>query len=391
MLQIKTLKTARALKGKKVLVRTDFNVPLKNGRVSDDFRLRAALPTLKYLRQQGARVIIVSHLGRPDGKVAPEFGLKVLVPALTKLLKTSVIFCPENIGPKAQKAVDDLKSGQILLLENIRFQPGEEKNERALAKALAGLADVYVNEAFSVSHRAHASVCAITEFLPSYAGLALADEVKNLDEALHPVSPAVAILGGAKISTKIGLIKNLARHFDSVLIGGALANNFIQAAGFEVGQSVVDADYQVKIADYNFQKICLPVDALVLTVKGEVATRLVDEVKPKEKILDIGPRTIKIFNQKIAMAKSIVWNGPMGWFEDPRFKKGTRALALAVKKNLRARAVVGGGETVAAVSGLINARAQKTRPKLFISTAGGAMLEYLEGKILPGIKPLIEK
>ena len=384
MLKIKTLKSARGLKNKKVLVRTDFNVPLKNGKVSDDFRLRATVPTLKYLCQQGAKVIILSHLGRPDGKVAPEYSLKPLIPVLTKLLKTPVIFCGENTGQKVQKAVADLKAGQILLLENIRFQAGEEKDDQKLAKELASLADIYVNEAFSVSHRAHASVCAVTKFLPSYAGLALTEEIKNLDMALHPIKPSVAILGGAKISTKIGLIKNLTKKFDTVLIGGALANNFIQGAGYEIGQSLIDKDYQVKIAEYNFKKICLPVDALVLNEKDQVVTRAIDEIGKNEKILDLGPETIKIFAQRIAEAKSLVWNGPMGWFEDARFKKGTSGVALAVKKNLRALAVVGGGETVCAIGKL-------NRPKLFVSTAGGAMLEFLEGKVLPGIKPLIKK
>ncbi len=384
MPRLKTLADRRSWTDKKVLVRVDFNVPLKNGRVLDDFRLRATIPTIKYLLAHGARPILISHLKRPLGRPNPTFSLRLLVKPLRKLLRCPVAFSPTTTGPAALKAAKALPPGQVLLLENIRFLPGEEKNSRPLARALATLGDIYVNEAFSVSHRAHASVSAITDFLPTYAGLALEEEVKNISAILRPASPSVAVLGGAKISSKIGLIKNLARHFDTLLIGGALANNFIKSAGYSIGRSLIDDDQRLPISQYDFSQINLPLDTMVLTASGRATSRAIDAVGPREKILDIGPHTIKSFVAKIASAKTIVWNGPLGMSEDPRFSRGTRAIARAILKNRSACALIGGGETVAAFG-------RASRPRLFVSTAGGAMLKYLEGKVLPGIKPLLKK
>jgi len=290
-----------------------------------------------------------------------------------------------------------MKPGEIVLLENLRFYLGEEKNSKSFAKKLASYADIFVNDAFSVCHRRHASVVAITEYLPSYVGLLLEKEINNLNKILKPKHPAVAVLGGAKISTKIGVIKNLLKNFDKVLIGGAIANNFIKAAGYEVGRSLVDENCKLNLEKYNFNKLILPVDVVVETRKQKnrktkkqikkVKIKDVDELGKGEMILDIGSETIEMFQKEIKKAKTIVWNGPMGFFENKEFARGTDEITEAIFKNKKAQVVIGGGETISAL-GIIN-QESKIKNNVFISTGGGAMLKFLEGETLPGIKSLI--
>ncbi|MDD4607018.1 MAG: phosphoglycerate kinase [Patescibacteria group bacterium] len=381
---LKKIQQVKNLKNKTVLLRTDFNVPLKNGRVEDDYRIAMSLPTIQYLIKKQAKIVLVSHLGRPDGQIKPELSLQPTAKKLSQLLKQPVFFINQNIGQEVKNKIKELKPGQILVIENIRFQPREEKNCQRLAKQLASLADIYVNDAFAVSHRANSSVSAITQYLPSYAGLLMQDEIQNLNQALKPQHPAVAILGGAKISTKIKLIDNLLTKFDKVLLGGALVNNFIQAVGYEVGQSIVDTDYQVKMNKYDSKKLILPIDVKVKTANNRAIIKYINEVGKTDKILDLGPKTVENFKKDIQKAKTIVWNGPLGYFEDIRFKQASQEIVKAILKNKSAHIIIGGGETVSLLE------SKQNTSKIFISTGGGAMLEFLEGKVLPGIKPLIK-
>ncbi len=380
------------VQGKHVLVRVDFNVPVKEGVVGDDTRIRAALPTLKYLLEKGAALILCSHLGRPKGEVKPEFSLRPVAEHLGKLLGKPVAFAEDCIGPKAVEAAKALKVGEVLLLENTRFHAGETKNDPEMAKQLAALADVYVNDAFGSAHRAHASTEGVTKFLPAVAGFLLEKEIKYLGQAVaDPEKPFVAILGGAKISDKIGVIKNLLTKADSILIGGGMANTFFKAEGYPVADSLVEDDALETAKEILSQagtKFRLPVDVVIADkFEADAAHKIMSTgpIPDGWRILDIGPETVTHFSKIISEAKTVVWNGPMGVFEFPEFAKGTFAIAQAAAES-GAVTIVGGGESVAAVkqSGLADKITH-------ISTGGGASLEMLEGLTLPGVAALQDK
>jgi phosphoglycerate kinase len=387
------------LKGKRVFVRVDFNVPLSkeldaegNYAVKDDTRIRAALPTLKYLVEQGASLVLASHLGRPKGP-EPKSSLAPAARRLGELLGKPVALAPDCVGPEAERMAKALKPGEVLLLENVRFHPEEEKNDPAFAKQLAALAEVYVNDAFGSAHRAHASTEGIAKYLPAVGGFLMEKELEYLAGAVtNPAHPFVAILGGAKISDKIGVIENLLTKADKILIGGGMANTFFKAQGIGVADSLVEdasLDTAKTLMARAGGKIVLPVDA-VLGDKFEkdAASQTVavsSGVPAGWRILDIGPATVEAFAAEIQGAKLIVWNGPMGVFEFPKFAAGTNAIAKLVAGS-GATTVIGGGESVAAVEG-----AGLADKMSHISTGGGASLELLEGKILPGVAALLDK
>lgn len=388
MFQKKTVKDIN-VKGKKVLVRVDFNVPLKDGVVGDDTRVRAAMPTIQYLLDQGAAVILFSHLGRPKGGPDPKYSLKPVAVHLGKLLGKPVAFAEDCVGPLAEKAAAGLNPGGVLLLENTRFHEGEEKNDLELARQMASLAEVYVNDAFGTAHRAHSSTEGVTHYLPGVAGFLLEKEIRYLGEAVaNPKHPFVAILGGAKISDKIGVIRNLLSKADTILIGGGMANTFFKAQGYEVSDSLVEDDALETARDLlklGGSKLVLPVDVVIADKFEEGAqSRIVDagSIPAGWRILDIGPKTVEEFARVVSRASTVVWNGPMGVFEFPNFAKGTFGVAGAVAAST-AVSIIGGGESVAAIqqSGL----AEKIT---HISTGGGASLEMLEGLVLPGVAAL---
>ncbi|HOS53502.1 MAG TPA: phosphoglycerate kinase [Anaerolineaceae bacterium] len=380
------------IKGKKVLVRVDFNVPLNETGVGDDTRIRAALPTIQYLLDGGAAVILCSHLGRPKGGPDPKYSLRPVAEHLSSLIGKPVKFSSDCIGPEAKEAAEELKPGEVLMLENTRFHAEEEKNDVEMARQLASLADLYVNDAFGTAHRAHASTEGVTHFLPAAAGFLLEKEIKYLGQVMaNPQRPFVAIMGGAKISDKIGVIKNLLTRADAILIGGGMANTFMKAQGLAVADSLVEDD-SLGIARDLFEeaggKIHLPVDMVVanqFAADAESKTLKVQDVPDGWRILDIGPETVKAFRAIIATARTVVWNGPMGVFEFPKFAEGTFGVAKAVADSA-AVSVIGGGESVAAIqqSGLADKITH-------ISTGGGASLEMLEGLELPGVAALLDK
>lgn len=374
---------------KRVLLRVDFNVPLDaKGRVVDDTRILAALPTINYLRSKRAIVILMTHLGRPE-KVEDRFRLDAIAKRLSKLLKTPVYKFDDVVGNDIENAVGELSWGEVCMLENLRFYPEEEKDDECFASELASLADIYVNDAFSVSHRAHASVHAVTKLLPSVAGFQLQHEVETFDRILHhPKRPFIAVLGGAKVGDKIEVIENLLTKVDALLIGGAMMFTFLKATGIEVGKSKVEPDkiaLAKRLLKKSRRKLILPVDCVVASSPAS-AGKIVDvSAIPKGTMgLDIGPKTIGIFEEILKEAKTIVWNGPVGMFEKPRFAKGTNELAKAIAK-LNAVKVVGGGDTVDAINKL-----KLTQKFTHVSTGGGASLEILAGKTLPGIRALEE-
>lgn len=391
MFEKKTIKDID-VKHKKVLMRVDFNVPVKEGVVGDDTRIRAAMPTIQYLIDEGAAVILTSHLGRPKGKVMPEFSLKPVAEHLAQLLGKPVAFADDCLGESASTAADALIPGQVLLLENTRFYAGEEKNDPEMAKQLASLADVFVNDAFGTAHRAHASTEGVANYLPAVAGFLLEKEIKYLGQAIdNPERPFVAILGGAKVSDKIGVIKNLLDKADTILIGGGMANTFFKAQGLAMGDSLVEEDVldtAKEILAIGGEKMILPVDVVVADAFAEDANTEVIEagdVKDGWRILDIGPETVKQYSEVIKNAGTVIWNGPMGVFEFKKFASGTFGIAQAVADS-GCVSVIGGGESVAAIqeSGL----AEKIT---HISTGGGASLEMLEGLTLPGVAALQDK
>lgn len=391
MFNKKTIRDIDA-KGKKVLVRVDFNVPLKDGVVGDDTRIKAALPTITYLLDQGAAVILCSHLGRPKGGPEEKYSMKPLAGHLAKLLGKPVAFAADCIGPDAVDAAKGLKSGEVLLLENTRFHAEEEKNDLDMAKQMASLADLFVNDAFGTAHRAHASTEGVTHFLPGVAGFLLEKEIKYLGQAVaDPKKPFVAIMGGAKISDKIGVIENLLKKADTILIGGGMANTFFKAQGYPVADSLVEdeaLETAKELLNKAGSKLRLPVD-MVLADKfdAEAASKtvMVGPVEDGWRILDIGPETIKSYSKVIEAAATVVWNGPMGVFEFPRFAEGTFGVARAVAAS-KGVTIIGGGESVAAIqqSGLADRITH-------ISTGGGASLEMLEGLELPGVAALQDK
>lgn len=380
------------LKGKKVLVRVDFNVPIKDGIVSDDTRIRAALPTIQYLLDQGAAVILCSHLGRPKEGPDPQFSMKPTAEHLSKLIGKPVAFAEDCIGPIAEQAAAQLKPGDILVLENTRFHKGETKNDPEMAKQLAALADVYVNDAFGSAHRAHASTEGVARHLPAVAGFLMEKEIQYLGQAIaNPQKPFVAILGGAKISDKIGVIRNLLNKADQVLIGGGMANTFFKAQGYPVGDSLVE-DEALEVAKEllaeGSTKLRLPVDVVIADKFEDTAQKKTMSMGPVPdgwRIMDIGPETVETFRKVILPAGTIVWNGPMGVFEFPNFATGTFEIAKAVAE-CKGTTIVGGGDSVSAVkkSGVAD---QITH----ISTGGGASLEMLEGLVLPGVAALLDK
>ncbi len=390
-MKLKTLRQIKNLKGKAVLVRVGFDCPVRNGKVVDDSRINQALPTINYLIDKKARVILISHLGRPGGKREKKYTLEPVADVLKKKIK-NFKFINTSIGSKLKAEIDRMKPDQVVLLENLRFYPGEEKNDVGFAKALANLGEIYVNEAFSVSHRQHASVGVINKYLPDYVGFLLEKEVNNLSLFLQkPKHPLVVLIGGKKIETKIKPIRNLLKRADKVLIGGALASNFFKAAGYEIGRSFFEPG-MISISRQLFKskKIVLPFDVKVK--KGErtmtVNVGELDKIGKNFEIFDIGPGTVRMFEKYFKNAKMILWNGPMGYFEKKPFDLGTKGIVKAILENKKASIVIGGGETIAALIKLSNYPITQA-PNLFVSSGGGAMLEFFAGKILPGIKPLI--
>ncbi|HMK42633.1 MAG TPA: phosphoglycerate kinase [Dissulfurispiraceae bacterium] len=384
------------ISGKRVFIRADFNVPIDaNMMITDDRRIRSTLPTINYAIDEGAKVILASHLGRPKGKPDPRFTLAPVAKRLQRLLNKEVIFAPDCIGPQVENLVDKMKPGDVLLLENLRYHPGEEKNEELFAKALAKLADVYVNDAFGAAHRAHASTDGITRFLPSAAGLLLKKEIEYLKGAVeNPVRPFVAILGGSKVSGKIGVLEHLADKVDKVIVGGGMAFTFIKAMGHEIGDSLLEPDMlelaqniMLKLRQNNV-KFYLPVDCVVAqTVEAGAETKIVttQEIAKGWRALDIGPASVKLFSEALQDAKTIIWNGPMGVFEIDAFSRGTYAIAHSIA-DAYAMTIIGGGDTDFAVH-----KAGVTDAMSFISTGGGASLQLLEGKELPGISALTDR
>lgn len=384
------------LKGKRVFIRADFNVPLdENLKISDDRRIRSTLPTINYAIDEGAKVILASHLGRPKGKVSPRLSLQPVAKRLQRLLNKDVTFVEDCVGSQVENVVSKMKNGDIVLLENLRFHPEEEKNDEEFAKALATLADFYVNDAFGASHRSHASIVGITKFLPAAAGFLLKKEIEYLQGVVtNPVRPFVAILGGAKVSGKIGVLENLADKVDKVIVGGGMAFTFIKAMGYEIGNSLVEVDMldlanriREKLIQNNV-KFYLPVDCVIAqSMEPGVETKIVttQEIPKGWLALDIGPASVRLFSEALQDAKTIIWNGPMGVFELDAFSRGTFAIARAVA-DAYALTIVGGGDTDLAVH-----RAGVSDSISFISTGGGASLQLLEGKELPGIAALSDK
>ena len=384
------------VRGKRVLVRVDFNVPLAEGSVTDDTRIRAALPTLRYLVDHGARVIVVSHLGRPKGEPDPAFSLRPVRRVLSRLLGRNVFFVDAVVGPEVTEAVERMVDGEILMLENVRFHPGEKGNDPEFARQLASLAVLYVNDAFGAAHRAHASTTGVAEYLPAYAGLLLAREVETLTSMLSdPARPFAAILGGSKVSDKFAVIDRLLDCCDELIIGGGMCFTMLVAKGVNVGRSIVEQEW-VEPAARMLEKarekgvdLLLPVDFVVADAIVEDAdTKIVgrEEIPANMMGLDIGPTTVELYKEAIARARTVFWNGPMGVFELKPFEVGTREVALAVARNSRAVSVVGGGDSVAALR-KFDAEERVT----FVSTGGGASMKLLEGSKLPGIEVLLDR
>ncbi|HUT64718.1 MAG TPA: phosphoglycerate kinase [Spirochaetota bacterium] len=384
------------LHGKRVIMRVDFNVPLDSkGRITDDTRIRAALPTIEHVMNQDTKLVLMSHLGRPKGQVKEDLRLEPVGKRLSELLGKEVIVCRDSIGEETQKIISGMQNGDVAILENLRFHKEEEANDPKFAEGLAAYADVYVNDAFGTAHRAHASTEGIAKLLPAYAGFLMEKEMNFLGKLLYsPEHPYIAIIGGAKVSTKIGVLEKLIDRVDVLIIGGGMCYTFLKAKGFEVGNSLVETDkvklaFQlIKKADEKKIKLLLPLDHVIAEkVEEDARVRIVDtNAIPAGMIgLDIGPKSVRAFKKEIKIGKTILWNGPMGVFEIEKFSKGTRQLAKALASS-KGTTVVGGGDSVAAVNSA-GLAARITH----VSTGGGASLEFLEGKELPGVVALLDK
>ncbi len=383
--------------GKRVLVRVDFNVPLdeKTGAITDDSRIRATLPTIKYLIERGARVILASHLGRPDGKVVDNLRLTVVAQRLSQILGKQVGITKNCIGAETEKTVASLRSGDVVLLENLRFDPAEERDSSNFARALAKLADIYVNDAFGASHRSHASIVGVTEYLPSVAGLLLEKELETLGSILKdPAHPFGGLVGGAKVSDKVGMLENIMGKVDTLLIGGGMAATFLKAKSCEVGLSLIEADRLdtaaslMEKAARNGVRLLLPVDVVVvdkINAEAKGKTVSIENIAPRQRIVDIGSQTIKNFYEELRKCKTVFWNGPMGIYEIPQFAEGTQAMAKFLA-NIEATTIIGGGSTAEIVTNM-----GLTDKMSFVSTGGGASLSFLGGKKLPGVEALLDK
>lgn len=381
--------TKKQLANKRVLLRIDANVPVRNGREQEDWRLLSVLPTIQFLQAKGAKIIILSHLGRPEGKVVPDLSLAPVAKHLATLLKKPVQFVPFSKGKRVDDVISSMKSGNVIMLENLRFDPGEDTGSIAFAKQLAHYGDLFVNDGFAVCHRAAASVSVLPKYLPHAAGFLLEKEMKELVTLLqNPKKPLFVLIGGAKVGTKIGVIKTLAKKSFSLALGGSLVVPFLKASGFSVGASVcADADVLLAKRLLRLKNIALPIDVVVAkNARAKSRIALIGDVKKDECIFDLGPETIRFFAVRMLRAKTIVWNGPLGMFEQKPFNKGTEACAkLLAAASKHAHTVCGGGETVEAVREL-----RLTKKIGWVSTGGGAMLEFLEEKTLPGIRALMK-
>ncbi|MDG4657146.1 phosphoglycerate kinase [Ectobacillus antri] len=384
------------VKGKRVFCRVDFNVPMKDGQITDETRIRAALPTIQYLMEKGAKVILASHFGRPKGQVVEEMRLTPVAKRLGELLGKNVAKTDEAYGPEVQAAIAEMNEGDVLVLENVRFYPGEEKNDSALAKEFAALADLYVNDAFGAAHRAHASTAGIAEYIPAVSGLLMEKEIEVLGKALsNPERPFTAIIGGAKVKDKIGVIRNLLDKVDNLIIGGGLAYTFVKAQGYEIGKSLCEDDKLdlakefMQMAKEKGVNFYMPVDVVVGDDFSENANTQevdIDAIPSDWEGMDIGPKTREIYADVIRNSKLVIWNGPMGVFEMNKFANGTKAVAEALAESTDTYSVIGGGDSAAAVEkfGLADKMSH-------ISTGGGASLEFMEGKELPGVVRLNDK